>query len=118
MPHVAGLSIDAITLTAKEVGGDYFDFFEVDGKLGIVIGDVSGKGAQAAFYMAELKGIIESVASIYSSPKELMIHVNNTLCDSLDKQSFVTLVYAFLLCHSFGKSLAIIKSKPKSKWFK
>ena len=96
MPHVAGLSIDAITLTANEVGGDYFNFFEVDGKLGIVIGDVSGKGAQAAFYMAELKGIIESVASIYSSPKELMIHVNNTLCDSLDKQSFVTLVYALL----------------------
>ena len=95
MPQVPKLDLDATCITANEVGGDYYDFFELDdGKLGIVIGDVSGKGPSAAFYMAEIKGIIESFAQTCSSPKELLIKANKTLFDSIDRKTFITMIYA------------------------
>ncbi len=96
MPELAGFEIDAISITANEVGGDYYDFFELEGKLGIAVGDVSGKGAKAAFYMAELKGIIEALAHIYSSPKDLMIQINRTLVRNLEPTAFISLIYAVL----------------------
>lgn len=96
-PNFPGVEVDAVCITANEVGGDYYDFFELDSdKLGIAVGDVSGKGAKAAFYMAELKGIIESVASIYSSPKDLLVHINKTLFGNLEPQFFISLIYAVL----------------------
>lgn len=95
MPDIPGLEIDAVSIAANEVGGDYYDFFELnDGKLGIAVGDVSGKGAKAAFYMAELKGVIESIARIYTSPKDVMVHINETLCRNLDRQTFISLIYS------------------------
>lgn len=97
MPQLPGFEIDAICITANEVGGDYFDFFRLDGnKQAIAVGDVSGKGAKAAFYMAELKGIIESVTNIYASPKELVRHINKTLFGNLEPQFFISLIYAVL----------------------
>jgi len=95
MPDMPGLEIDAMSSAANEVGGDYYDFFELDeNRLGIAVGDVSGKGAKAAFYMAELKGVIESIARIYASPKEVMVHINETLCRNLDRQTFISLIYS------------------------
>jgi serine phosphatase RsbU (regulator of sigma subunit) len=96
MPELAGFEIDAISITANEVGGDYYDFFEVEDKLGIAVGDVSGKGAKAAFYMAELKGIIEALSHIYYSPKDLMIQVNRTLGRNWEATTFISLIYAVL----------------------
>ncbi|MFQ5824923.1 MAG: SpoIIE family protein phosphatase [bacterium] len=96
MPNIEGLDIDAISIAANEVGGDYYDFFEVENRLGIAVGDVSGKGAQAAFYMAELKGIIESLTHIYTSPKELLIKVNKTLYGNIERKTFISLIYALI----------------------
>ncbi len=97
MPQLPGFDIDAICITANEVGGDYYDFFKLGkDKLAITVGDVSGKGAKAAFYMAELKGIIESVTNIYASPKELVTHINKTLFGNLEPQFFISLIYAVL----------------------
>ncbi|HEX9652927.1 MAG TPA: PP2C family protein-serine/threonine phosphatase, partial [bacterium] len=97
MPQIRGFEIDAVCITANEVGGDYYDFFELgDNRLAIAVGDVSGKGAKAAFYMAELKGIIESTTRIYSSPKEIIVHINKTLFGNLEPQSFISLIYAML----------------------
>lgn len=95
MPMVNGLDIDAMILTAAEVGGDYFDFIELDDhRLAVVIADVSGKGLSAAFYMAELKGIVNAFAKLYDSPKELMQKINQTLYSNVDSQTFVTMIYA------------------------
>jgi len=97
MPGVKGLDIDAVCITANEVGGDYYDFVLLNqNRLGIIIGDVSGKGTSAAFYMAEIKGIIRAMSKIYNSPKELLIKVNETLYDNIDRKTFISLIYAII----------------------
>jgi serine phosphatase RsbU (regulator of sigma subunit) len=96
MPVLPNADIDAVSVTANEVGGDYFDFLEYVGRIGIVIGDVSGKGPAAAFYMAEVKGIIESYSRIYNSPREVLIHANAALYRSIERSTFVSLIYAQL----------------------
>ncbi len=97
MPRIKGLEIDAICVTANEVGGDYHDFFKFnDHQLGIVVGDVSGKGAEAAFYMAEIKGIIESLCKISHSPKEILIKTNETLYENWDRGTFITMIFCII----------------------
>ena len=97
MPYLSGLDIDAVCITAQDVGGDYYDFFLFsDNRVGIVIGDVSGKGSEAAFYMAEVKGIIKSLAHTYSSPREVLIRTNDILSDTLEQHYFISLIYAVI----------------------
>ncbi|MCB0312597.1 MAG: SpoIIE family protein phosphatase, partial [Calditrichaeota bacterium] len=65
--------LESYFLTAYEVGGDYYDFIEfADGHPGLVIGDVSGKGTSAAFYMAEFKGVIQTLSRTFTNPRELI----------------------------------------------
>ncbi|MCG3119439.1 MAG: hypothetical protein ALAOOOJD_01847 [bacterium] len=94
MPVVPNVEVAAFAETANEVGGDYFDFFEYPDRLGVVIGDVSGKGAAAAFHMAEMKGIIESYSRIYHSPRDVLMHANAALFRSIESSAFVSLIYA------------------------
>jgi phosphoserine phosphatase RsbU/P len=97
MPQLPGFDIDAVCITANEVGGDYFDFFPLGKtKLGIVIGDVSGKGASAAFYMAEIKGIIGALARGNKSPKQVLVDANKTLFETVDKRIFITAIYGII----------------------
>jgi serine phosphatase RsbU (regulator of sigma subunit) len=93
-PEFEKLKISALFIPAFEVGGDYYDFFEVDkNKMGFVIADVSGKGISAAFIMAEVKGIFESLSRLIDSPKELLVNANEILKNSLDSKTFVTAIY-------------------------
>jgi serine phosphatase RsbU (regulator of sigma subunit) len=97
VPAAPTIDLDAISTPAFEVGGDYYDFMELaDGRIGIVVGDVSGKGVSAAFYMSEMKGIFQALGRICSSPKEFMVRANEALAGSIDKHSFVSLIYAIL----------------------
>jgi serine phosphatase RsbU (regulator of sigma subunit)/PAS domain-containing protein len=96
-PSVEGYTIQGFCLPAKEVGGDYYDFIELaDNKLGIVIGDVAGKGLPAAIYMTLTKGIFLSFTKTNISPKEALIKVNHLLYQSLRRGSFVTMCFAIL----------------------
>ncbi|MFA5806467.1 MAG: SpoIIE family protein phosphatase, partial [Melioribacteraceae bacterium] len=97
IPSSDQLHISALFVPAFEVGGDYYDFFELDkDRLGFVVADVSGKGISAAFIMAEVKGIFESLSKLIFNPRELLINVNNILKNSLDKKSFVTAIYGVI----------------------
>ncbi len=96
-PEIKNLKIAARFQPAQEVGGDYYDFFDLsDGKLGFVVADVSGKGISAAFIMAEVKGIIASLTKTIKSPKLLLSSANEILKKSLDKKSFVTAIYGII----------------------
>ncbi len=65
-------------------------------KLGIVIADVSGKGIEAAFIMAEVKGIFASLSKLYENPKDLLIMANSILEDNISRKSFVTAIYGII----------------------
>jgi len=96
-PEYDELEISSVFIPAFEVGGDYYDFFELSkSKLGFVIADVSGKGISAAFIMAEVKGIFESLAKTFLSPKEILIRANDILKHTLDTRTFVSAAYGII----------------------
>jgi serine phosphatase RsbU (regulator of sigma subunit) len=90
-----GLSVTAHCEPAREVGGDYYDYFTLGEKrVGIIIADVAGKGTSAALYMAELKGLMLSLSQLHASPRELLIQANRIIAQHLDARSFITMTYA------------------------
>jgi phosphoserine phosphatase RsbU/P len=90
-----GLSVTALCVPAREVGGDYYDFLPLgDQRVGVLIADVSGKGTSAALYMAELKGLVLSLSEIHSSPRAMLIALNRIIANHLDARSFITMTYA------------------------
>lgn len=96
-PEYEKLQISALFVPAFEVGGDYYDFFNVDDEhLGIVVADVSGKGISAAFVMAEIKGVFGSLTRVMLEPKDILVKANKILAQSLDSKTFVTAVYGVL----------------------
>ncbi len=99
-PTLSGFQIDGVSYPAYEVGGDYFDYVQIGERnttVGIIIADVSGKGTSAAFYMAELKGIVQSLARIYpNSPKEFLCKANETIARGLEKASFISALYGII----------------------
>ena len=96
-PKAACADIAVYFSPAYEVGGDYYDFFLLgDRRLGFVIADVSGKGLAAAFIMAELKGIFESLAGVINDPGQLLAKANGVLRKSLEKNRFVSATYGLI----------------------
>jgi sigma-B regulation protein RsbU (phosphoserine phosphatase) len=96
-PRFPGLDIDGICIPATEIGGDYYDFFVLDNHtLGVAIADVTGKGTSAAFYMAVVKGLMLSLTAIHSSPKQLLVALNQKLYGNMDKKVFITMIYAII----------------------
>jgi sigma-B regulation protein RsbU (phosphoserine phosphatase) len=94
---MAGLSVTALCVPAREVGGDYYDFLPLDDhRVGVLIADVSGKGTSAALYMAELKGLVLSLSEIHTSPREMLIAANRIIAAHLDARSFITMTYAVI----------------------
>jgi sigma-B regulation protein RsbU (phosphoserine phosphatase) len=92
---MAGLSVTALCVPAREVGGDYYDFLPLDDhRVGVLIADVSGKGTSAALYMAELKGLVLSLSEIHTSPRTMLIALNRIIANHLDARSFITMTYA------------------------
>ena len=97
VPNFTSVDIAAVSESSMEVGGDYYDFVQLsDTKFGIVVGDVSGKGVSAAFYMAEVKGIFLSLSTLCSSPRELLVRANHTLMNSLERNAFISLIYVMV----------------------
>ena len=91
---------------AKEVGGDFYDYFLIDDDhLGLVIADVSGKGVPAALFMMASKIILQSVAMMGHSPAEILRRTNDTICSNNEAQMFVT-VWMGILELSTGKLTA------------
>ncbi|MDC7291702.1 SpoIIE family protein phosphatase [Blautia schinkii] len=83
--------IYATMTPAKEVGGDFYDFFLVDDDhLALVIADVSGKGVPAALFMVIAKTLLKNCAQTGLSPKVILEKVNNQLCENNEAQMFVT----------------------------
>lgn len=97
LPDVPGLSLAASSVSAQEVGGDYFDLVYLDDdRLAFIVADVSGKGTSAAFYMAELQGIFHTLAPLLDSPVEFLVHANRALAKTLERHVFVSAIYGII----------------------
>jgi sigma-B regulation protein RsbU (phosphoserine phosphatase) len=90
-PEREEFDLYATMTPAKEVGGDFYDFFLLDDNtLGVVMADVSGKGVPAALFMVIGKTLIKNNAHAGKSPKEVFETVNNILCEDNDAELFIT----------------------------
>ncbi len=91
---------------AKEVGGDFYDFFLIgDNHLGLIMADVSGKGVPAALFMVIAKTLIKNKALLGGTPAEVLSYTNEQLCESNETELFVT-VWLAIINLTTGKGIA------------
>jgi len=96
-PHRSEFNIYGEMHTAKEVGGDFFDFYLLDEhRLAFVIGDVSGKGVPASLYMAVSRTMLKAIASQIDDPAEILDTVNTMLIPESELTTFVTVFFGIL----------------------
>ncbi len=96
-PFVPGFVISGRSVPARAVGGDWYDFIPfADGRWGIVLADVSGKGTAAALLMSATRGMLRSLAEACCTPGEVLTQLNQLLVNDFPAGKFVTMVYAVL----------------------
>jgi serine phosphatase RsbU (regulator of sigma subunit)/predicted enzyme related to lactoylglutathione lyase len=95
-PTVESLEYAGMCIQAREVGGDYYDFLDLGrGRLGLVIGDISGKGMAAALLMANLQANLRSQYAIASDqPERFLTSVNQLFCENTTDSAYATLFFA------------------------
>ena len=96
-PDLGEIDIAATMIPAKEVGGDFYDYFPIDDeRLALVVADVSGKGVPAAFFMAISRTLLKSNALFLRFPGATIAALNDQLCAENDQMMFVTVFYGVL----------------------
>jgi serine phosphatase RsbU (regulator of sigma subunit) len=116
-PNYAGYDFAAEMVPAKFVGGDFYDFIPLSNdQLGIVLGDVSGKGVSAALYMARLLSDFRYMAQFDPTPEKVLHHVNQILCERSQGGMFATAV--FLLLDRTTRTLRIANAGHQWVFFK
>lgn len=97
VPDLARFEITGSCLPGHEVGGDWYDYVPLsDGRLALVLADVSGKGMAAALLMASTRSILRLIAERGASPGEVLAQVNRVLVQDFPRAKFVTMIYAIL----------------------
>ena len=97
LPELPGYEVAAYYQPAREVGGDFYDFLALeDGRLGLVVGDVTDKGVPAALVMATTRTMLRAAAQRLLSPGEVLRRVNDVLVQDIPPNMFVTCLYAIL----------------------
>jgi phosphoserine phosphatase RsbU/P len=93
--------IEGFSESAHEVGGDYYDFYQTkQGKIIIIVGDVSGKGTTAAFHMAQMKGIFQTLVQMELTAEDFLNLANQALSNCLAKSSFMTVTLVMIDTHT------------------
>jgi phosphoserine phosphatase RsbU/P len=96
-PIVPGFRISGTNLPARIISGDYYDYISLEnGRFGIVIADVSGKGVPAGLLMAMCRSALRSVAGMESSPSKALALVNRQLFPDIREDMFISMAYAIL----------------------
>ena len=96
-PYIPGFAVSGLCVPVGAVGGDWYDFIPMqDGRWGLVLADVSGKGTAAALVMAATRGVLRSLAEACCTPSEVLGRLNQLLVEDLPPARFVTMVYAIL----------------------
>jgi sigma-B regulation protein RsbU (phosphoserine phosphatase) len=107
-----GITVSAVNISAKKVGGDLYDFIEpVEGKVGVLIGDVSGKGVSAALYMAKILSEFRYLAHMVNSP-EITLNKLNAELSSAPRGMFLTGIYMLVDADSGDIQVSIAGHPP------
>lgn len=97
MPEIDGVTFAGRCWAAHETGGDYFDVIPLEGRrVALAVGDVSGKGIQAAFYMTLVKGFLQSLALDHAQPTEVLIRLNHLFRQQARAGMFISMIYGIL----------------------
>jgi serine phosphatase RsbU (regulator of sigma subunit) len=97
VPRLPGWQVAAYYQPARAVGGDFYDFLHLsDGRVGLIVGDVAGKGMPAALLMASTRSFLRAAAQRLDSPGQVLEQVNDLLCPDMPRNMFVTCLYAIL----------------------
>jgi serine phosphatase RsbU (regulator of sigma subunit) len=112
-PVTSKFDIASRCAPALEVGGDYYDFINLnDQRLGVAVGDVSGKGTQAAFFMTLTKGFLNALAHVSNSPSKILTQVNKLFYDSVERGMFISMVYGIFDTRANSLTLARAGHNP------
>jgi sigma-B regulation protein RsbU (phosphoserine phosphatase) len=96
-PYIPGFEISGLSVPAGSVGGDWYDFIPFDdGRVGLVLADVAGKGTGAALLMSATRGMLRSLAEAQCSPGEVLTKLNRLLVEDFPPARFVTMIYGVL----------------------
>jgi len=129
-PALPGFDFEVYYQPAGEVGGDFYDFLPMaGGRIGFLVADASGKGLAGALLMVEARAMVRAMASMSSSPREILAGVNRILLRDLEKGRFVSAFFALLdplkrtltvanagqtpllLCREVGKTVVEVQGK-------
>lgn len=94
--QVAGLETGAVLRSSTVVGGDFFDVFPMGERIGVAVGDVSGKGIPAALLMVMVRTLLREIARERTEPADVLVRLNASLCQDMPPSMFVTVVLAVL----------------------
>jgi sigma-B regulation protein RsbU (phosphoserine phosphatase) len=96
-PFIPGFAVSGLSISAGAIGGDWYDFIDLgEGRWGLVLADVSGKGTAAALLMSATRAVLRSLAENSCTPAEVLTKLNHLLVEDFPSGRFVTMVYAVL----------------------
>ncbi len=117
IPRPPGWEFGAYYKPSHEVGGDYYDFLELDSDhLGLVVADVSGKGIPGSIVMTETRALLKSEAARSLSPAEVLRRVNRTLHPDLKRGMFVSMIYAVVSLSGRTATFSVAGHPPGLLW--
>jgi hypothetical protein len=125
--HLPGIDIAGVCIPAQETGGDYYDMFPLGNqRTGIAIGDVSGKGIQAAFYMTFTKGVLHSLSTLIMSPVEMLNQLNRLFNENATRGTFISMIYGileadkrqFTFARAGHNPMLLVRQNGETQWLK
>ncbi|MAL17253.1 MAG: hypothetical protein CL670_16600 [Balneola sp.] len=125
--HLPGIDIAGVCIPAQETGGDYYDMISLgEQRTAIAIGDVSGKGIRAAFYMTFTKGVLHSLSALILSPVELLNQLNRLFCENATRGTFITMIYGileadkrqFTFARAGHNPMLLVRANGDTEWLK
>jgi MFS family permease len=116
-PEFPCLDIVSLCQPAMEVGGDYYDFIRIDDRyMSVLIGDVSGKGVSAAFYMTMVKGIVKTLSKKTKDPATLLSEANDIFFENAPRNVFITIIFGIFDLKEKNLTLARAGHNPLVAW--
>ncbi|MBO6587322.1 MAG: PP2C family protein-serine/threonine phosphatase [Gracilimonas sp.] len=125
--HLPGIDIAGICIPAQETGGDYYDMISLgDQRTALAIGDVSGKGIRAAFYMTFTKGVLHSLSALILSPVELLNQLNRLFNENATRGTFISMIYGileadkrqFTFARAGHNPMLVVRANGDTEWLK